>query len=160
MTATADSYKTAKIVEKIPFFQGLSLSQIQQVLHAGKMESYPAEHILCRNGDKSNAMYILLSGELTVKDDGLELARVKPVEIVGEMGLVTGEPRCASIEVAKNATLMAIGKMHFDVFLKSDLDMAVKIYKNMLDSLSQKLRENNAQLKKIQSDDQLAVSVV
>lgn len=142
MSPTADPH----IVEKIPFFHGLSLNQVRQILHAGQMGAYEEGHVLCKDGDKSTSMFVLLAGELAVKVGDVEIARVQPVDIVGEMGVVTSEPRCATIVVTKDATVMVIGKMQFDVLLKNDLDMASKVYKNMLGSISRKLRENNVRL--------------
>lgn len=151
-----------KIVEKIPFFCRLSPNQIQQILHAGQITTYQPGQLLCKTGDKSTAMFILLAGELIVKDEDLELARVKPVEIVGEMGLISGEPRCATLEVATGATVIAIGKIQFEALLRKDVDMAAKIYKNVVDSLCQKLRGNNIQLTQVlsQTGPQIAASAV
>ena len=39
-----------KIVEKIPFFRGLSMNQVQQVLHAGQMVSLGLGKRLCKDG--------------------------------------------------------------------------------------------------------------
>jgi CRP-like cAMP-binding protein len=142
-----------KIVEKIPFFRHLSSGQIQQLLHAGQMHTKDAGEMLCHRGDKSTEIYLLLSGKLSVKDGDTELAKVLPVDIVGEMGVVTNQPRSAAIEVWKSATLLSISKIRFDAILKKDVDMAAKIYRNMLESLSRKLRDTNEQLTKSQSDD-------
>lgn len=139
-----------KVVEKIPFFRHLSGGQIQQLLHAGQMHTREAGEILCQRNDRSTEIYLLLSGELSVRDGDTELAKVKPVDIVGEMGVVTNQPRSASIEVWKSATLLSISKIRFDAILKKDVDMAAKIYRNMLESLSQKLRDTNAQLSQSQ----------
>ena len=126
------------------------------------MGAFEEGHVLCKDGDKSTSMFILLAGELAVKVGDEEIARVPPVDIVGEMGVVTNEPRCATIVVTQEATVMVIGKMQFDVLLKNDLDMAAKVYKNMLGSISRKLRENNARLlyHKAGGDDDLVASVV
>ena len=148
---TASSSENTRIIEKIPFFQGLSPRQVQAVLHAGQVAKHAKGEVLCRKGDKSTEIFILLSGELSIRNGDVELARVKPVEIVGEMGAVTGQPRCATVEVAEHAALIVIGKIKFDVLLKNDVEMAAKVYKTMLDSLSQKLRENNIQLVNLRS---------
>ena len=71
------------------------------------------------------------------------------------MGVVTSQPRSATIEVSQDATFLSIGKMPFDVLMKNDIDMAVKIYRNMLEALSQKLRDNN-----VRSAREIAASVV
>lgn len=141
-----DVTRHIKIVEKIPFVRNLSMHQVQQVLHIGRLETHPVGHMLCKEGEKSNAMFILLAGELAVKDGNVQLARIMPVDIVGEMGVITNQPRCATIDVIQDATLITVGKMQFDALLKQDVDMAARIYKNMLDSLSQKLRSNNERL--------------
>ena len=146
MSKKIDVTRHIKIVEKIPFVRNLSVHQMQQVLHIGRLETYSGGHVLCKEGEKSNAMFILLAGELAVKDGHTHLARIKPVDIVGEMGVITNQPRCATIEVITDATLITVGKMQFDALLKQDVDMAARIYKNMLDSLSQKLRSNNERL--------------
>ena len=142
----------AKIVEKIPFFHGLSPNQVRQILNAGQMSAYKQGHILAKDGDKSTEMYILLTGSLAIKSSEVELARVRAVDIVGEMGVVTNEPRCATIEVAEGASVMLISKIQFDAILRKDVDMAAKIYRNMVNSLCQKLRENNAQLAQSRSE--------
>lgn len=156
-----DVKRHIKIVEKIPFVKNLSMHQVQQVLQAGHLETYPEGHILCKDGEKSNAMYILLAGELAVKDGNTLLARVVPVDIVGEMGVITNQPRCATIVVVRDVTTIKVAKMQFDALLKQDVDMAARIYKNMLDSLSQKLRSNNDRLteSKENSNNLLAASV-
>jgi len=145
-----DVTRHIKIVEKIPFVRNLSMHQVQQVLHIGRLETHPVGHLLCKEGEKSHAMFILLAGELAVKDGHMHLAQIVPVDIVGEMGVITNQPRCATIEVVKDATLITVGKMQFDALLKQDVDMAARIYKNMLDSLSQKLRSNNERLSETQ----------
>ena len=124
----------------------MSLNQVRQLLETGLMENYDQNYVLCKEGDKSTDMFILLAGELAIKKGNVELARVQPVEIVGEMGLITGQPRSAMVETAKNTTLLLISKMKFDVALKKDADAAAKIYKNMLNSVCNKLRQANARL--------------
>ena len=151
-----------KIAEKIPFFRGLSMNQVKQVLHAGQIASFEPGKRLCKDGDKSTEMFILLAGELLIKGGDSELAVIHPVEIVGEMGVVTNQPRSATIEVSEDATFLSIGKTSFDVLMKNDIDMAVKIYRNLLESLSQKLRDNNVRVTEsaLASAREIAASVV
>ena len=161
MANKVDLSRHFKAVEKIPLVRNLSMHQVQQVLKAGHLEMYPAEHVLCRYGENSTAMYILLAGELTVKDGSTELAVIQPVDIVGEMGVITNQPRSATIAVGQDATLISVRKMQLDVLLKSDVDMAARLYRNMLNSLSEKLRKNNQRLtNKLSSDNHLVVASV
>ena len=79
----------AKVIEKIPLFRGLSHHQVQQILKAGKLKAYGKGKFLFKDGAKSTEMYVVLAGELTVREGAVELARIQPVEIVGEMGVIT-----------------------------------------------------------------------
>ena len=139
------------IVRKIPFFKNLSPSQVRAILHVGQITSYSQDEIICRKGEKSNFLFILMSGELAVKDQDQELARIKSVDVVGEMGVVTGEPRCATLQAAQDAAVMLVRKIDLDRLLKNDPELASKIYRNMIDSLCRKLKENNISLINMQT---------
>ena len=146
MARKATPSDNLKIIEKIPLFRGLSLNQVHQLLDASQMTTYPKDRLLCLEGDKSTDMFILLAGQLVVRKEDVELARVTPVEVIGEMGMVTSQPRSATVQVVEEATVLWISKMKFEVVLKNDADAAAKIYRNMLVTLCQRLRETNARL--------------
>ena len=71
MANQVDVSQYLKIVEKIPFVRGLSMNQVKNVLQIGNFESHPEDAVLCREGENSTAIYILLVGELAVKKDSL-----------------------------------------------------------------------------------------
>ncbi|MFT5367563.1 MAG: CRP/FNR family cyclic AMP-dependent transcriptional regulator [Candidatus Latescibacterota bacterium] len=145
--AKIDVTRHLKIVEKIPFLKSLSVYQIQQLLKAGNIETHPFGHTLFRQGDRSVGLYILLVGELVVQDGKTEIARIKPADIVGEMGVVGNQPRSATVKVTQEATLIFVSKIQFDVLLKNDVDMAARVFRNMLDSLFAKLLTTNERIK-------------
>ena len=60
---------------------------MQQILKAGKLKAYGRGKFLFKDG--ATEMYVVLAGELTVREGAVELARIQPVEIVGEMGVIT-----------------------------------------------------------------------
>ena len=144
--AKASIADNLKVIEKIPLFQGLSPNQVRQLLDAGQMKTCERGHILCREGDKSTDMYILLAGEVSVRRKDVTLATVQPVEVIGEMGLVSGQPRSAKVEVTRNATLICLNKLTFDVALKKDADSAAKVFRNMLKTVCHRLRDANDRL--------------
>jgi CRP/FNR family transcriptional regulator, cyclic AMP receptor protein len=83
-----------------------------------------------------------------VLDEKTEIARIKPADIVGEMGVVGNQPRSATVKVTQDATLIFVSKVQFDVLLKNDVDMAARVFRNMLGSLFEKLRTTNERIKK------------
>lgn len=139
---TAFTPKAIKaITDKVPAFRGLTMGQIHKMLKAGEVITRQPGDVLCREEDKSTEMFILLTGELAITRSSVELTVVKSSDIVGEMSLITGLPRSATIEVTEDATMFMIRREEFSTLLKEILDLAVKIYQNMLESLCSKLLE-------------------
>ena len=144
--ARLDAMTIKRIADKVPAFQGLTLGQIHKLIQVGEVIQEKRGEILCSEGDESTEMFILLSGELVVRSGAVELTFITTSEIVGEMSLITGLPRCATVEVMEDATLFMIRKEHFDTLLRENADLAARIYQNMLHSLCGKLRQTNVQL--------------
>ena len=87
-----------KIVEQIPVFKGLSPDRIQKVLDICSERSFKAGQMMCAAGDKSSELYVILSGNLSVKTEaGMELASIDRMGVVGEMGMLTNQPRSATV---------------------------------------------------------------
>jgi NTE family protein len=74
--------------------------------------------VVCRAGEPGDRLFVLASGELEVwsGEDGRLLNRIEPGEFVGELSLLLGHPRSATVTVARAARLIAIDKPAFDRF--------------------------------------------
>ena len=81
-----------------------------------------------------------------VKSKDVELGFVHSSDVIGEMSLITGLPRCATIEVVKDATLFVIHEENFERLMTENVELAARIYRNMLESLCAKLRRSNVHL--------------
>ncbi len=98
-------------------------------------------------------MYILLSGELIVVTiEGIRVATILPVTTVGEMGVITGQPRSATVEVSKPSNIFVVNKRSFDNMLREDGDMRAMVYKNIIDVLAGKLNNDNVRLRDYQME--------
>ncbi len=93
----------------IPLFKGLSRTQVHYIIMAGSLKKIDKGAVLFRKGDASDCMYALISGDMIVVDQSLDhdpgnqrsiskiLSRVSAGDIIGEMGLLRGAPRSATI---------------------------------------------------------------
>lgn len=142
-----------QVLRKIPIFQGLSPSQVKKILGLCALKTYQLKSQVCRNNSPSDEMYILLSGELVVVTlDGIRVATILPVTTVGEMGVITGQPRSATVEVSKPSNIFAIKKRLFDLMMREDSAMRATVYKNIIDVLSFKLNNDNVRLRDYQME--------
>lgn len=142
-----------QVLRKIPIFKGLSPSQSKKILGLCAHKSFKPGAQVCRSNSRSDEMYILLSGELiVVTQDGIRVATILPVTTVGEMGIITGQPRSATVEVSKPSNIFVVKKRSFDNMMRDDSDMRATVYKNIIDVLSDKLNNDNVRLRDYQME--------
>ena len=76
-----DVSQFAAAVKRVPLFAGLQPAQAVTLLKVCKRRSLAAGETLCRFGDRSDKMYILLSGELSVRTaDDTQIAKLSALE--------------------------------------------------------------------------------
>jgi CRP/FNR family transcriptional regulator, cyclic AMP receptor protein len=81
----------------MPIFDGFTDDEVQQIKNAGTFVTLPADWSPIWEKTPSDKAYILLSGEVSVRKDGEEIAKIGPGEIIGEVGIVNHKLRNASI---------------------------------------------------------------
>lgn len=69
--------------------------------------------VLLRQGDEADALWVLVSGRLDVTVDGRPVSTVEAPGYVGEIGLLHGRPRSATVTAAKDSRLWRIGADDF-----------------------------------------------
>jgi len=95
-----------------PFFAGLSDDLLALLARSAVMEEYGAGEAVVRVGDAGNTCYVVDTGRLAVLvTDGRaerEVAVLETGALFGEMSLLTGEPRTATVRVLDDARLVAL----------------------------------------------------
>ena len=142
------SKKLVQSLQKIPLFNGMSPSHINKVLGICTRKTFPPGERLCVRGLPSDEMYILLSGQLGILAEGnVQVAVITPVTTVGEMGVITGQPRSATVKVNRESHILVFHKKRFDLLLHDNQDLQVRIYRNIIEILSQKLVTDNIRMR-------------
>lgn len=98
---------------------GLDLDAIRDMGLIGTRHPVPARTVLFRAGERADVMYILLEGSIFVLDtdaSGREIVidQVGPKTLVGEMALLTGEPRMATVRAAVDSVFLKITREELD----------------------------------------------
>ena len=140
--------KLIQSLQKIPLFNGMSPSQINKVLGICTRKIFSPEERLCVRGLPSDEMYILISGQLGILTEGnIQVAVIAPVTTVGEMGVITGQPRSATVRVIRESHILVFHKKRFGLLLHDNQDLQVRIYRNIIEILSQKLMTDNIRMR-------------
>jgi CRP-like cAMP-binding protein len=98
-------------------------------------KSFPKGTVLFREGDLGRDMFIVQQGKVQVKKrvGSTEeiLAELSAGEFFGEMALLIGLDRSATVEVIEDSKLLVISPETFASLLKSDIEIALKMLKKM-----------------------------
>jgi rhodanese-related sulfurtransferase len=113
----------------------------------GKEVQIPAGVQVVKQGELPKHFYVVISGKLKVYRETLDgirtdLTVLGPGAYFGEVAIVTGKPRTASVEAVEESTVLAIGKEEFD----SVLDQNPKLARQIIYGLSQWLVEGDKRL--------------
>jgi zinc transporter ZupT len=88
-------------------------------VHAARVVKLKAGQELFHEGDAGSSLYLIDEGELEVIRGGVRVAILTPGESVGEMAVVTGAPRTATIRALEDSRLFFIPKPAFDQLVQS-----------------------------------------
>jgi voltage-gated potassium channel len=115
--------RTWDLVAKVPFFNNVGASIIADVARLLRPRDYPARAVIMRRGEPGDCMYFIASGEVEVRlRPGT--VRLGAGEFVGEIALLTGEPRNATIVAAEPCTLLTLDVVDFRQLLGRQPDLA------------------------------------
>jgi CRP-like cAMP-binding protein len=98
-------------------------------------KSYRQGTVLFREGDLGRDMFIVQQGKVQVRkrvgSTDEVLAELSAGEFFGEMALLIGQDRSATVEVIEDSKLLVITPETFASLLKSDIEIALKMLKKM-----------------------------
>jgi CRP-like cAMP-binding protein len=121
-----------RIIEKIPIFENMGADNVRAVLQLCERRTAQPGEILCKVREQSNDMAILLSGQLGVfTAENRQLSTVQPVSLVGEVGLITGQPRTTTVRAIQQSSLLVLHKTAFDRLMRSNAAICLCVYRNV-----------------------------
>lgn len=133
---------TQRTHELIGRFFGLAGADIEPVIEAFDQKVLQGSEWLFQQGDAGTALYFLVRGRLQVWiDSGNQggtrkfVGEVQPGETVGEISLLTGQPRSASIRAARDSLLLRLDRANFERLAETHPKMAVQLAGNIAERL-------------------------
>jgi len=102
----------------LSLFADLSRPQLEQVAHKMTEESYPVGQRILRQGFTGTGFYVILDGEVVVKIDGDERARLQKGDFFGEMSILLGEPPVADVVTTRQLHVLHLGGPELEGFLR------------------------------------------
>ena len=131
-----------EVLKRVPLFRDLSNRDLDLIARAvDEMRVLPGR-VLARQGGLGREVFVILEGRARVERDGRPVARLKPGDTFGEMSLIDGQPRSASVIADGDMTVLVVDSRSFIALL----DDVPKLARKLLASLSERLRTADIQL--------------
>jgi len=131
--------RTLEVLRKVPFFEGLSPSQVKNLVEICHARAIPKGDNLCRIGEPSNSMFVVLTGTVAIGTAQSTLLTEEAITTIGETGALTGEPRSVTVKAITDCNVLEINRNSLGSMLKSDPSLASRIYRSVMMSLRGKL---------------------
>jgi voltage-gated potassium channel len=122
-TRRREFLRTWDLVAKVPFFHDVGAGVIADVAQLLRRRDYPAGAVIVRRGERGDCMYFLVSGEVEVRLRPESLYR-GPGYFFGELALLTGDPRNATIVAMQHCTLLRLDIVDFRQLLGRQPELA------------------------------------
>lgn len=124
------------MLKNIDLFADLSDSAANALLRCAKLHKYPKNSVIVTEGDTHNNFYIVVSGQLKVfvnGDDGKQMTLnwLEPGNYFGELALIDGAVRSASVMTLQPTELQIISQQDFQQFLATDSGASLALMKAM-----------------------------
>lgn len=120
----------------VSLFESLTRRQLQSVAALADELVVDEGAVIAEQGTEGDQFFMVVSGGLTVRRNGRKVAACGPGDGVGEMSLLDGGPRTATVTADERTVLLALDRMTFRGLLLDAPDVSVAL----LETLSQRLR--------------------
>ncbi len=124
----------------VDLFRDLSKAQLKRLALASKEVSHPPGKVVAAEGLGALAMHFILEGTATVSKDGRELRTLGPGDYFGEISMIDGRPRSATVTAVEPMTALAVPHQNFEALVDDDPGFA----RHLLKTLCARLREAEA----------------
>ena len=133
---------------KIPLFCGLTYDAQQALFNTMRRDSIQAHQTICWYGDIADGFFIIQEGEVTVSvpnesGEQVVINQLGAGDFFGEVGLLDGGPRTATVRATTNVSLMRLERAAFHRFLGDNPVIAIA----MLTEMGRRHRETSDTVK-------------
>ncbi len=124
-----------RLLSKVPLFAGLSQTHLRALAQLAEEVRYSAGRMIVRTGTPGVAFYVVVEGQAKVVRGTIASAKgtwtLGPGDFFGELALLDGGPRTASVVAETPLMTVRIERGPFRQMLKSEPDIALKLLEGM-----------------------------
>jgi CRP-like cAMP-binding protein len=125
-----------ELLRTVPLFSGLSSRELKRIGELADEVDLPAGRVLMRQGEQGSEMLVLVDGNARIERDGEVIAERGAGEVLGEIALLDGGPRTATVTLTRESRLLVLGRREFQTAMDELPDVRLRV----LEAVAQRLR--------------------
>ncbi len=127
------------VLAKVSLFSGLSAKELHAISSLLTPVDVPAGTVLTREGDHGREFIVIVTGTASVSRHGTEVATIGPGASVGEIAIIDGGPRTATVTATTDMQIEVATHAEFSSLLAQAPEIAV----NLLPTLARRVRDSS-----------------
>ncbi|WP_102224829.1 Crp/Fnr family transcriptional regulator [Acidimangrovimonas sediminis] len=135
----------ALLLKRIPLFSGATPGALKLLAFTSERLSLGVGEALFHHGDSGEAAYVILTGRLEILAErtgkDVRLVELGPNSLVGEISILCGVARTATVRAVTPSEVLRIGKDPFLKLLHDSPEMAEQVIRVLADRLSKTTAE-------------------
>jgi CRP-like cAMP-binding protein len=132
----------AVTITEFPLFKGFTLQGAEMLLECGEVKEYAPGEVLIKEGDQPTFVLLVLAGQMQVfverHERDLVLSEAGPGTILGELAVLCGIPRSASVRASEKSAALQWSAAAFRTLLLRDVFLSERIFRASLRTLIEK----------------------
>ncbi|WP_198265314.1 cyclic nucleotide-binding domain-containing protein [sulfur-oxidizing endosymbiont of Gigantopelta aegis] len=138
------------LITEIPIFNELDADDTQVLSQYLFPKELQIGGLVCKEGQHGSFLSFVAAGELeivkTLDDKEVVISTISEGASLGEMALIDGLTRSATVRARKNSTILILRRDDFNTLLNKHPEVGIKILKGIARLLSLNLRKASAQI--------------
>jgi len=136
----------AELCRENPMFENIPAKAIRWMVARMHPRSYEAGEAIFKAGNPGAGAVLLLSGEVAIRANKVELARLERGDIFGEVALVADQPRTADAICLSDCEVLFLLRSDLQEWLENRPRQGAKLLQNLAGMIARRLLEAGRQL--------------
>jgi CRP-like cAMP-binding protein len=125
-------------LRKAPMFEGLPPEDLKRIGAVADEAVHADGDVIVAEGEAGTEMLIIVSGEVAVVVNSREVARRREGDVVGEMAIITNQPRMATLVATGDVRLLTIGQRQFAGILRERPETSLAVMRVLARRLTER----------------------
>ena len=119
------------LLRRADLFADMSTRELGHVARIAREAVYSAGSTIFDEGDYGDSLFIIASGEVAVTRGGRPIGVLREADYFGEMAVLTGETRSATIKASSDCLLLRIEQPEFHQILAGNFDAVLAVIRTL-----------------------------